>query len=52
VLVVVIGLAVLLPAALVDSAVVRGLIGFIFAVTLPAFLWRRCVRPRRVQFRE
>ena len=52
VLVIVIGLAVLLPAALIESAAVRGLIGFIFAVTLPVFLWRRCVRPRRVQFPE
>jgi len=50
--VIVIGLAALLPAALVESAVVRGLIGFIFAATLPAFLWVRCVRPRLVQSPE
>jgi len=41
VLVIVLGLAVLLPAALVDSALVRGLVAVTFAIVLPALLWER-----------
>ena len=39
VLVILLGLVVLLPAALVDSALVRGLVAVAFAIVLPALLW-------------
>jgi len=44
-LVIVLGLAALLPAALIDSALVRGLVAFTSAIVLPALLWKRFYVP-------
>lgn len=35
-----IGLAALVPAAIIDSALVRGLVALMFAIALPALLWK------------
>ena len=48
-LAVVLGLAALLPAALIDSALVRGLVALASAIVLPALLWERFYVPRQVR---